>query len=41
MENIRARHECNTCGMVVNTTCAKGDGPLVNGIIFVDDSRDV
>tara|TARA_B100000427_G_C15501806_1_gene592347 strand:- start:335 stop:526 length:192 start_codon:yes stop_codon:yes gene_type:complete len=34
-------YKCNTCGMSVNTSCAKCNEPLVNGYLTLDDGTKV
>ena len=36
-----ATYECNKCGMSVNTTCAKGDAPLENDMLNIDNGTQV
>ena len=36
-----ATYECSICGMSVNATCGKSNGPLVDDILKKDDGSEV
>ena len=36
-----ATYECGKCGMAVNTTCAKCDGPLVDASLEIGGGKSV
>ena len=38
---IMVTYECSECVMAVNATCAKCDAPLVNGMLTLDDGKQV
>jgi hypothetical protein len=40
-KNKMATYECKSCGMAVNTSCAKCDTPLVDDFLTLEDGTKV
>ena len=36
-----ATYECSKCGIAVHATCARGDAPLENDMLTIDDGTQV